>query len=91
MKRRFPESREKGSLKAWLILALRPDVARRGTKVALIVGTIVTLINQGDVLFSGALTTATLGKIMLTYCVPYCVSTYAGVAAIRNQQKAPQE
>jgi hypothetical protein len=34
----------------WLKLAARADVVNRSLKVGLIVGTILTLINQGDAL-----------------------------------------
>lgn len=73
-------------MKSWLALALRPDIRRRGTKVALIVGTVLTAINQGDLIVSGTISAATITKMLLTYCVPYCVSTYAGVEALRNPQ-----
>ena len=68
----------------WLAIAVRKDVVWRGLKVGLIVGTILTAINQGDVILSGALDASGAWKIVLTYLVPYCVSTYAGVAAIRD-------
>jgi hypothetical protein len=53
-------------------------VPRRSFFVALIVGTILNLINQGDALFSGGLLNLT--KIILTYAVPYCVATYGAVS-----------
>lgn len=53
-------------------------VPRRSLTVALIVGTILNLINQGDVLFGGA--SLNLTKILLTYVVPYCVATYGAVS-----------
>jgi hypothetical protein len=68
----------------WLKLAARADVVNRSLKVGLIVGTILTLINQGDALVSGTLTPDMLWKIPLTYLVPFCVSTYAGVGALRD-------
>ena len=71
-------------MKDWLRLATRRDIVQRGIKVGLTVGTILTLINYGDVLLDGSMEPAMWWKISLTYCVPYCVSTYAGVTAIRN-------
>ena len=51
---------------------------RRSLRVALLVGTVLTLINQGDVIFStGAVDWL---KCLLTYVVPYIVSTYGAVA-----------
>jgi hypothetical protein len=53
-------------------------VPRRSLVVALIVGTILNLINQGDALFGeGHLN---LTKIILTFAVPYCVATYGAVS-----------
>jgi hypothetical protein len=46
--------------------------------VALIVGTIVNLINQGDVLLHGQ--HLNLLKVALTYTVPYVVATYGAVS-----------
>jgi hypothetical protein len=42
--------------------------------VALIVGTILNLINQGDVFLDDG--KVNLAKIVLTYVVPCCVATY---------------
>jgi hypothetical protein len=53
-------------------------VPRRSLAVALIVGAILNLINQGDALLSGAHLDFT--KIVLTFAVPYCVATYGAVS-----------
>lgn len=68
----------------WIELALRKDILYRGIKVAAIVGTLLTAINYGDVLLAGNFLPVMYWKILLTYCVPYCVSTYAGVEAART-------
>jgi len=74
-------------MRNWLQQAWRPDIVRRGVRVALIVGTILTAINQGDVLASGAITPSVLTTILLNYCVPYFVSTYADLEALACQQR----
>lgn len=53
-------------------------IPRRSFVVALIVGTILNLINQGDALVSGG--HINVAKILLTYAVPYCVATYGAVS-----------
>lgn len=63
-------------------IALRKDVVLRGLKVGAIVGTVLVAINQGDQPRDGELPPQTVWKVLLTYLVPYCVSTYASVAAI---------
>ena len=50
----------------------------RSFTVALIVGTILNLINQGDALFRDH--SLNLTKAFLTYLVPYCVATYGAVS-----------
>lgn len=71
----------------WLHIAMRRDVVVRGLKVGIIVGTILTAINHGDVILDGQVASSAYWKIPLTYLVPYCVSTYAGVEAILKQKK----
>jgi len=58
--------------------ALSEGVPRRSLWVALIVGTVLNLINQGDVLLAGH--RLDFAKLMLTYAVPYLVSTYGAVS-----------
>ena len=72
------------TMASWLKVAFRKDVVSRGLKVGVIVGTILIAINQGDLLLAGSLPLDALWKIPVTYCVPYCVSTYASVSAIRS-------
>ncbi|MGI9482882.1 MAG: nitrate/nitrite transporter NrtS [Hyphomicrobiales bacterium] len=50
---------------------------------ALVVGTILTLINHGDVLLAGEVPPAL--KVILTFCVPYCVTTWGAVTGKRAQ------
>lgn len=59
-------------------LCIANGVPRRSLAVALVVGTILNLINQGDVLFGAA--SLNLTKLLLTYAVPYCVATYGAVS-----------
>ena len=60
-------------------------IVRRSLILAAIVGTILNTINQGDALFAGA--SLVVWKIALTYCVPYCVSTYGAVTARLDMMK----
>jgi hypothetical protein len=56
-------------------------VCRRAIGVALVVGTILMLINQADVLLTGHASAVVVAKIGLTYLVPFSVSTYSALAA----------
>ena len=62
-----------------------PPVLVRALKVAAVVGTILFVINQLDVVLSGHLTAEVLAKIGLTYLVPFGVSTYSALAVNRVQ------
>ena len=74
-------------MRNWLRLAMRADVVGRGLKVTLIVGTILTAINQGDLIADNTITPGTLTKIFLNYFVPYCVSIYNDVDVLVKQQR----
>jgi hypothetical protein len=69
--------------RSFLTLALSNGVPRRSVIVALVVGTILNVINQGDVLFLGG--ELNVLKLALTYCVPYCVATYGAVTFAKAQ------
>jgi hypothetical protein len=55
----------------------------RSALIALIVGTVLTAVNQGDLLFAGDVTVALLWKIPLTYAVPFAVATLGAMGAAR--------
>ena len=57
---------------------------RRSLIVAGVVGSILTLLNQGDVVFTGGWNSALYWKIPLTYCVPFCVATYGALSNSRR-------
>lgn len=74
-------------MKNWLEVALRRDVVVRSLKVGVIVGTLLTAINQGDLILSGDLMGSALWKIPLTYLVPFSVSMYASVSSVLAQRE----
>ena len=57
---------------------------RRSLYAALVVGTILTLLNQGDTLLAGSWSNSFYWKIPLTYSVPFIVSTYGALTNVRN-------
>ncbi|HVB10763.1 MAG TPA: nitrate/nitrite transporter NrtS [Bacillota bacterium] len=65
---------------------LQPPLVRNGVKVAAAVGSLLTLINQGDVLARGVITPLVLVKIVLTYMVPYAVATYGALSVNRARR-----
>ncbi len=72
-------------MKRFFILARKPEVVARAIKVALIVGTALTLINQVCRLI--AVLAPNWIKMALTYLIPYCVSTHGAVTAMRDRGK----
>jgi hypothetical protein len=50
---------------------------------AAVVGTVLTAINQGNVLLGGNFPAELWWKIPLTYSVPYCVSTFSALRISR--------
>lgn len=62
--------------------ALAPPCLRRSLGVALIVGTLLNAINQGDVLLAGG--ELSVIKMVLTYAVPFCVATYGAYSMARS-------
>ena len=54
---------------------LHPPTLRRSGLIATIVGTVLTAINQGDVLLAGHWSPALAWKLPLTYAVPFIVAT----------------
>jgi hypothetical protein len=91
MKSAALESADRGAIMSRLsqicLYCVSDGVPRRSFVVALIVGAILNLINQGDALFGrGHLN---LIKIILTFAVPYCVATY-GVVSFQMSRKHTQ-
>jgi hypothetical protein len=64
------------------------DYLRRTLKIALVVGTILTLINQLDVILKGDSTTLTWIKVGLNYCVPFIVSNLGVLAGKRAERES---
>ena len=71
------------------LCALSDGVPRRSFYLALVVGTVLNLINQGDALLG--ITSINWLKLILTYCVPYAVCTYGAVSYQLRQAAGPLE
>ena len=56
---------------------------RRSLQIALVVGTILVAINQGDLLLHGQWHPALVWKVPFTYAVPFVVATWSGLIASR--------
>ena len=67
--------------------AVSSDVPRRSLYVALVVGTVLNLINQGEAIIG--LAGINWLKVALTYCVPYAVCTY-GMVSYQLRKHMPE-
>ena|SRR6266540_989713 len=56
---------------------------RRSALTALVVGSILTAINQGGALIAGTASLSLLWQIPLTYCVPFCVASWGALTNSR--------
>ena len=72
-----------------LELATGDGTPTESLKVSAVVGTLLTAINQGDLLLKGRRPPA--WKVGLTYCVPFCVATYGAVRAKQRLEREPYE
>lgn len=68
-------------------IAFSWPVVRRSLLIAVIVGSILILINHGSGLLRGDMDTTCLAKCGLTMIVPYCVSTVSCVWATLDRCK----
>ena len=64
-------------------MILGDGTPKKAIITALFVGTLLTAINHGDVILSGLVPSA--WKVVLTYCVPYCVTTWGAITGKRAQ------
>jgi len=76
---------EAGQITKCLFCAVRHStMLKRSLTVAVVVGSLLTILNQGDLLFAGHWKGAMYWKIPLTYCVPFCVATYGALSNSRR-------
>jgi hypothetical protein len=64
-------------------LIMRGVTFATGVRVALVVGTILSAVNQGSVIVSGDATAATWVRVGVNYLVPFLVSSIGYLAPFR--------
>ena len=72
---------EPSNFERWFRLAIRRDVVQRALLMSAIVGTLLVLINHGSCVMKGMFGSMCLIQSILTYFVPYGVSTVSSVMA----------
>ncbi|HEY7835142.1 MAG TPA: nitrate/nitrite transporter NrtS [Ktedonobacterales bacterium] len=76
--------------RAWrsaLAYCLERDTLARSLKTALVVGTILALINHGQQLLLGQFAPSWVVPMLVTYLVPFSVATYGQVQGKRQRDR----
>ena len=68
------------------VLICRGVTFHTAVRVALVVGTILTVVNQGSVMVGGDSTIATWIRVVINYLVPYLVSSIGYLAPFRERR-----
>ena len=77
-------------MRKFLSYWFRRDTVLRAVKVAAVVGPILTVINQYDMLLSGNWSAKLVFKILLTFLVPYSVSSFSSARAYMEAEAGKQ-
>lgn len=74
-------------MSGFLAVATQRAVVMRSLRIAVVVGTILGLVNHGGALVSGHVTAAEWVQIAVSYVVPFFVATWSAAA---QQVAAPR-
>ena len=77
---------QRGGIRRFLVHWFRRETVNRALKVAGVVGPILTFINQYDVLLRLEFSYRFWMKVLLTFLVPYCVSSFSSAQAYMEQE-----
>jgi hypothetical protein len=79
-------------MKAFLAVSLQRDTVLTSAKVALVVGSVLALINYGDRIFvRHDMRLLDWTKLLVSYCVPFCVATYGAARYALRQSRSEME
>jgi methyl-accepting chemotaxis protein len=69
----------------WVKIAFLPKLVKRSVTTSLIVGMLLNIINQGEAIWGDQ--SLILSSFLLTFLVPYFVSTVSGTLSALEHQK----
>lgn len=75
-----------GVAREMLLYAMHPAVLRRSALIALVVGGVLSTVNQGGIILRGPWTASLFAKIVFNCLVPFIVSS---ISAVANREKRP--
>ncbi len=76
---------KRGSPRPLIAYCLERPTLLFSIKMALVVGTLLAVINHGQAIFTGHFTSDRLLPMLLTYCVPFSVSMYSQIQGKRQR------
>ncbi len=86
-------STEETSLLAWstysqaIALIVRGATFRTASRIALVVGTLLTAVNQGSVIMHGHVGAATWVRTAANYLIPYTVASLGYLSSYRRPRR----
>lgn len=75
------------TMRSILAYCLERDTLLRSSKTALVVGSILALINHGQEMLAGQISPRWIVPMLVTYLVPFSVATYGQVQGKRQRDR----
>jgi len=69
---------------AFMKFASKSSTVKKGLMVSLVVGTVLNVINQGDIFIYQKWESLNFFKLLLTYVTPFLVSVYSTATTLIN-------
>ena len=70
-----------------LAMMFRRTTLRKTIRIALVVGTVLSVINQGYLIWGGRATYVTWIRVVANYFVPFCVSSTGFLTATHRSER----
>jgi len=81
----------RGSQRPLIAYCLERPTLLFSIKMALLVGTLLAVINHGQAIVTGHFTSDRLFPMLLTYCVPFSVAMYSQIRGKRQRDRLQAE
>jgi len=78
----------RGSQRPLIAYCLERPTLLFSIKMALVVGTLLAVINHGQAIITGHFTSDRLLPLLFTYCVPFAVAMYSQIQAKRERDRS---
>jgi hypothetical protein len=77
----------RGDWRSLLVYCLERDTLVRSAKTALVVGTLLALINHGQEMLAGGFSPRWVIPMLVTYLVPFSVASYGQIQGKRQRDR----